>query len=464
MRNPFAVALRSFRGPGAVEVRAIEGVPWDVGGSGYNSTDSVTEKRARRLSPVFAAHRHLADGIGTLPLKAYEKRGNARQPMRELPLLFQFLADEGTLTDWVTQAVLGMAGSGSAAGLITSRDAFGFPTAVMWRPACEWSVDDTIIGRPQWYWDGRKIDRSEIVHIPWLTVPGRTWGLSPLEAFALTVNTGLSAQQYGNDWYAAGGVPPGTFKNSVKKVDQTEATVIKSRLVQAIKTREPIVYGSDWDYSPVTIAPEQAQMVESLRLSANQIAAIYGIAPEEVGGEASNSLTYANEEMRQTTRLHNLRPWMARLENGFSALLPNQQYVRFAADATIRADISTRWNVYQIQRNMGYRSLDEIRALEDEPPLPGGLGMSYGEEGQNGTVDQARALAEITQKLYLGTPEKVVITQEEARDILNSAGAGLGPVPANKDLSAPEDPVSGDLPEDLRRLKTPDDISWTYPG
>lgn len=375
MRNPFAIAFRS-RTP-TVEMRAIDGVPWDQGGTGYQNSDMVSERRARRLAPVFAAHRHLADGIGTLPLKAYKKAGINRRPMANLPELFQFLEEDGTLVDWVSQAILSMAGSGSAAGLITSRDNLGFPTGVMWRPACEWYVDDTIVGRSQWYWDGRKIDRSELVHIPWLTVPGRTWGLSPLEAFALTVNSGLSAQKYGNDWYAAGGVPPGTFKNSVKKVDQVEASVIKARLVAAIRTREPIVYGSDWDYSPLTIAPEQAQMIESLKLSANQIAAVYGIAPEEVGGEASNSLTYANEEMRQTTRLHNLRPWMSRLETGFSALLPEVQYVRFAADATIRADISTRWNVYEIQRRLGYRNLDEIRALEDEAPLPNGQGLSY---------------------------------------------------------------------------------------
>jgi HK97 family phage portal protein len=264
------------------------------------------------------------------------------------------------------------------------------------------------------------------------------------------VNSGLSAQKYGNDWYAAGGVPPGTFKNSVKKVDQVEASVIKSRLVTAIRTREPIVYGSDWDYNPLTIAPEQAQMIESLKLSASQIAAVYGIAPEEVGGEASNSLTYANEEMRQTTRLHNLRPWMSRLETGFSALLPDVEYVKFAADATIRADISTRWSVYEIQRRMGYRNLDEIRALEDEAPLPDGQGLTYG-EGESTALDEARGLAEVIQKLYLGTPDKVVITQDEAREILNRAGAGLTAADANsvlRNFPAPGKPVP----------------MWTYPG
>ncbi len=360
-----------------VEVRSIDSVPWDAGGTSTSGSVVVSEARARRLAPVYAAHRHLADGIATLPLKGYRRIGTQREPMGSLPQLLQFLEDEGTLVDWLTKLVMGLAGAGESIGLILGRDGFGFPTNVLWRPHSEWSVDDRFPGRPKWFWMGREIDRSELVHVPWLTVAGRTRGLSPIDAFALTVTGGLSAQQYGNDWYAAGGVPPGTFKNNAIKVDQNQADVIKARLVAAIRTRQPIVYGADWDYNAITISPEQAQLVESLRLTANQIAAIYGIAPEEVGGEAANSLTYANEEMRQTTRLHNLRPWLVRIEAALSALLPERQYVRFAADATVRADIATRWAVYKTQREIGYRSLDEIRALEDEPALPDGQGASY---------------------------------------------------------------------------------------
>ena len=54
---------------------------------------------------------------------------------------------------------------------------------------------------------------SELVHIPWFTLPGRVWGLSPLGAFATTVATGLSAQEYTREWFESGGVPPATFKN-----------------------------------------------------------------------------------------------------------------------------------------------------------------------------------------------------------------------------------------------------------
>jgi HK97 family phage portal protein len=339
---------------------------------------AISENRARRLSPVFAAHRFLGDGVGTLPVHAYRRYPDRREQMLSLPPLLDFLEDAGTLVDWCTQGILSLASQGNAIGFIVSRDGFGYPTTVQWRPRSEFFVDDdSTPGRPQWWWEGRRIERSEIVHIPWLTVPGRTLGLSPIEAYALAVSNGLSAQQYTLDWFAAGGVPPGTFKNTEKRVPQEEADIIKSRLVNAIRTREPIVYGSDWDYNAIVIPPQAAQVVESLKLGANQIAAIYGIPPEEVGGEPGNSLTYVNEEMRQSTRANALRPWAIRFENGISAVLPTRQYMKFNLDAMVRADAKSRWQIHRTRWEMGAASIDDIRRDEDQPPLPDGQGASY---------------------------------------------------------------------------------------
>jgi HK97 family phage portal protein len=365
MRNPFR------RRP--VEQRSVAALPW---GSGDDilSPQTVTQDRALRLAPVFAANRFLADFISTLPLKGYRRLGDQRQPMAGLPQLLQFLSDEGTIVDWLTRAVSSLSMQGNAIGFITSRDGFGYPTGVFWRPVGEFSVDDMNPAVPIWYWMGRQIRRDEIVHIPWITLPGRTLGLSPIEAFALTVNQGISAQEYGTGFMAAGGIPPGTFKNSEAEVTEVQAGVIKNRLVKAIKSRAPIVYGRDWDFTPITIPPEQAQFVQTQRLTANQIASIYGIDPTEIGGEPPGSLTYSTEESRQLRRVSDVRPWLVRLETALSALLPERQYVRFNADAVVRADAKTRWEINQIERVIGTSSIDEIRAREDRPPLPDGQG------------------------------------------------------------------------------------------
>jgi len=326
---------------------------------------------------VYAANRFLGDQISSLPLQPFRRLGDVRERLNTLPQLFRLLDDDGVLNDWVFVCVTSLALRGNAVGLITQRDGMGFPVAITWLSMDDIYVDDQYFPRPVWYWKGHWIDSDEIVHIPWFKIAGRTLGLSPIEAFALTVTAGLESQKFGTDWFQAGGVPPGAFKNSAKTVDSTESDIIKNRLVSAMRTRKPLVYGNDWDYTPFTVPPEQAQFIESFKLSANQIAAIYGIAPEEIGGEAANGMTYMNEEHRELRRMADCRPWLDRLERKFGSWLPERQFVRFNIDAVMRVDLKTQLEVFKLEREIGFACIDEQRALKDRPPLPDGQGQDY---------------------------------------------------------------------------------------
>lgn len=352
------------------EQRAITGLPFNYGDPLLPAT--VTQERALTLGPVFAAVRLLADEISTLPVKAYRRVGEDRVPMGSLPQLFAQMEDDGTLTDWLHECVTSLALRGNAFGYVTTRDGMQFPTSIMWLNPGE--VDDdpkSNPARPDWFWRGRRITAENMLHIPWFKIPGRAKGLSPIEAYATVVETGLQAQAYANGWFAAGGVPPGKFKNSAKAVGQEEAEIVRDRLVSAIKSRRPIVYGADWDYEPITIPPEQAQFVQTMRMNATQIAAIYGIPPEEIGGEAGGPLTYNTVE-QNSIRLSSrtLRPWLVKLERKFFSILPARQYVKFNADAMVRADIKTRYEAYEIASSIGLLTSDEMRQLEDRQPLP----------------------------------------------------------------------------------------------
>lgn len=351
------------------EQRAITSLPWNYGDS--LTTAAVTQERALTLGAVFSAVRLLADEISTLPVKAYRRVGDERRPMGSLPQLFAQLEDDGTLTDWLQECVTSLALRGNAYGYVTARDGMEFPTSIMWLNPSDVDVDDRNPAMPVWFWQGRRINREDVLHIPWFKIPGRTKGLSPIEAYATIVDTGLQAQAYANGWFSAGGVPPGTFKNAAADVKQEDAEIIKARLVSAIRTRQPIVYGKDWDYNAITIPPEQAQFVQTMRMNATQIAAIYGIPPEEIGGEAGGSLTYNTVE-QNSIRLSSrtLRPWLVKLERKFASAMPARQYVKFNADAMVRADIKTRYETYQIAAQIGLLSDDEMRQLEDRQPLP----------------------------------------------------------------------------------------------
>ena len=349
----------------------------DFAHGGENWT-TVSQQRALSLSSVFAANRVIAGTVSTLPLKAYRDLGDTRQPMATLPQLFEQLRTSGQLRPWLHRFFTSLALRGNAFGLIISRDGFGFPTVIEWLDPALVSVDDRPNVRPGWLFNGREVPREDMVHVPWFTLPGQVLGLSPIGAFATTMGVGLNAQTYASEWFQNGGFPPGTLQNTEKQlISVEEAQIIKARTVQAIKTRQPLVYGRDWKYDPISVPPGEAQFLETIKATATQVAHIYGLPPEEIGGDTGSSMTYATVELNQIKLAGALRQWMVTFEEAFSALLPERQYVRFNADALVRTDLMTRWQVNRIRLEVGAANLDEIRAQEDQTPLPNGQGQQF---------------------------------------------------------------------------------------
>jgi HK97 family phage portal protein len=142
----------------------------------------------------------------------------------------------------------------------------------------------------------------------------------------------------------------------------------------------PAVITGGADVSTLTIAPEHAQFLETRSFSAAEIAAgLYRVNPTWLGIQQSGSaLTYTNIEQRGIDLVRwTLMPWMKRLERGISALLPRPQYMKFNADEFMRADLKGRYDAYQVGINSKFLLPDEVRALEDLPPLPDGQGAKF---------------------------------------------------------------------------------------
>jgi HK97 family phage portal protein len=292
------------------EHRIIGGVPWrpwdspyvrfDSGGPVHPSRAFYGVDEALGLPALYSCARLLADSVASLPLKIYTRAAPGAKPVRyDGPSIFDQPSVTGTLYDWLFSAMTSLVLFGNAWGFITGRDGFGFPTGIEWIPA----EDVTCADDEQQPWNpmrtrvyvyGRLIDdwRTELFHVKAFSIPGRTEGISPLRAFALTVTSGIEAARYGTDWYRAGGFPPGTFQNNEIEIDADQAAEIRASLTASIRRREPLVYGRDWDYKPVTVPPSEAQFVEAIQMNATQMAAIFGLPPDRVGGRRGDSLTY----------------------------------------------------------------------------------------------------------------------------------------------------------------------------
>lgn len=344
------------------EIRSAE--QWqDWGGS------DVSVKGATGLVPYYASIRHIVDFMSTLPIDAYRKDGDVRQPVGT-PQLLRRLDDPGDIGvgTWIGQWAFSLAVHGNAVGYITDIDGYGYPTAVRWLGRDKWNFEES---QKQWYVGGVPVSSQRIVHCPWIVPDGKTLGLSPLDHFREFWRAGLSAQQY-SDVGRGGGLPPAILKNTSKTLKREEAEAAQASAVRSFASGKPWVSGNDWELSLTTIPPNQAQFLQTLQLTANQTAAIFGIDPREIGGSATESLTYATDESRSLNRANNMRPYMVRFENMTARLLPERQFIRLNVDATIRTDIKTRIDIEGAQLADGRLSLNEIRELEDRPPVPGG--------------------------------------------------------------------------------------------
>lgn len=355
---------------------AIEGYWPDASDAGSGAVASVS--RALALIPVWGAARILSDDVASLTPVLYTRNSQGIPVRQPTPSLFAQPSIHGTLFDWLSRAVTSMALQGDAIGLITARDYYGWPTMVEWLdPEQVATQDGKLYGpgsymNPMWWWWGRPIDRRNLIHIPWRTMPYRVRGLSPIGAYQLTTNIGISAQEYHASWFGQGGAPPGTLKNNEKTFSHEEGEKLASRLVARLQTRKPLVYGKDWEYTPIAIKPQEAQFVETMQLTSTQIAVIYGLPPQKLGGTTGNSLTYSTVELNTIDYLtSSLRPWLRRLEYALTACFPRGYFVKFDVNDMLLLDAKTRAEVDSTSlgfQNAGWTDRDEVRASRDMPP------------------------------------------------------------------------------------------------
>ncbi|MEU0634391.1 phage portal protein [Streptomyces sp. NPDC005989] len=348
---------------------------WGAGGNAHLLTGAGQE-RALRLAPVYAATRLLSDSVAAMPLKSYLGDGSARRPIAS-PQIFTRPAAVGTRYDWLHRCMTSLTLRGNAYGLVVAHDASGWPTQVEWLHPDDVHVEDNYAAVPVWYYKSRRLDPGQMFHIPAYTLPGQILGLSPVAYFATTTDTALLAEQFGHDWFANGSTPAAVLETD-REISKETAGILKARFKEAAEGRDIVALGLGTKYRPISVPANESQFLETIKASANQIAAIYGVPPEKIGGETGGSLTYATVEQNSIDLLTwTLRPWLARLEEALSTLRPPAEDVRFNADAMLRTDTLTRYQTHRIARVIGLNSIDELRLLEDLEPLPNGQGADY---------------------------------------------------------------------------------------
>ena len=353
---------------GRPEQRSIDAASFLTGDDTAVSPWRAGDK-ALRLTPVYSAVALLADSVASLPVHAYRQRGDGtRERVTGYPLLTT-PTGYGTLYDWLHRAMVSLLLRGNAYGLVTARSGDGWPSAVEWLNPADVTIDDTYL--PGCYYHrGREMPRGDVVHLVAFARPGRAAGLSPIQSFVETIDLGLQAQTAAREWYRNGTRPSQSLKNTQRTLDPKVSDAVRARYKATVANGDVFVHGADWELQQLGVSAQDAQFLDAIKATATQVAAIYRVPPEKIGGETGSSLTYATVEQQSIDFLtHSLRPWLVRVEQALSQQMPAGMVAKFNADAMIRTDLLTRYQAHEIGLRTGLETLDEGRALEDKRPL-----------------------------------------------------------------------------------------------
>lgn len=326
----------------------------------------VDPDQAMRLSAVWSCVRLLADTISTLPVDVY--RDGKAIPT---PPLLQRPAAGLERVEWLHAAVVSLMLRGNAYGAITARSgATLLPAQVELLDPDKVQVSRLVDGRVEYRVAGEVWPTEDIWHVRAFPVPGGVAGLSPVEYARQSIGLGLAAEKYGARFFGDGATPQGILTTDQKlSSEQAETTAARWRQLHGDARKVAILSGG-FTFTPISIAPEESQFIDTQRFTVAQIARVFGVPPELVGGDAGNSLTYANVESRALDFLrYSVQPWLVRLEVALSALLPRNQVVKFNPNALLRATTKERYEAHEIALRAGFLTVDEVRALEDLPPI-----------------------------------------------------------------------------------------------
>lgn len=339
----------------------------------------VNDRSAMQLTAFYACVRLLADSIASLPWDAYRKKGAAREPVPMEPSLLRDPFTELTQFEWKHLLVVSLAMRGNFYGQVVARDRLEYPTSIRPLHPDEVRIDrDPVTFAKRVWLNGKQVPYADVVHIKAFTLPGSDEGLSPVSMARQTLGLGLAAEQFGSKWFRDGAAPSSVLETAQTLTEDQVKMTQQSWVSSHAGRRLPAVLSGGFQWKPITITPEESQFLETRKFQVTEIARLFGIPPHMIGDlEKSTSWGTGIEQQSIGFVTYTLRPWLTRIEAALSKMLPGGQYVRFNVDGLLRGDAKSRFEAYRSAIETGWRNPDEVRALEDLPPIPGGLGQQY---------------------------------------------------------------------------------------
>lgn len=373
-----------FSGPrvqaGRRENRALAFIQPLIGAhlQAYSDSRGGDMDAALRQQTVWSCTNLISSVMSMMPPYAYsgapQGYGDANR-MRNQPVLLNNPSSRGDIMDFIYMGTMSLLLRGNLYGIIVDRDSAGRATQIELQHPDQVRVKELDDGTVEYTVRSTRVSPADMWHKAVFRMPGKVSGLSPIQYASRTIHLSEAAKSFGSRFFEDGGHPSGLIVNDgsdMREISADDARTIKDRFMAAVHgSREPIVMGGGWKYQPISVNPEESQFLNTQKWTDNQICRVFLVPPEMVGVASEGSaITYANVENRMLDFLvRTMSFWIIRWERWLGWELPGRQYVKFDDRALLKTDFLSRLRGYHMMVGSRAFTQDEVRALEDMPPL-----------------------------------------------------------------------------------------------
>ena len=356
---------------------------------GSSSGKNVNERSAMQMTAVYACVRILSEAIAGLPLHLYRygKDGNKEKAMDHA--LYRLLHDEPNpeMTSFIFRETLmtHLLLWGNAYAQII-RNGKGEVIALYPLMPNRMKVDRDKAGSLYYEYTRSSDDAStmngstvilkqtDILHIPGLGFDGLV-GYSPIAMARNAIGLAMATEEYGAKFFANGAQPGGVLEHPGIIKDPARVRESWNSVYQGSGNSHRIaVLEEGMKYTPIGIAPNEAQFLETRKFQIDEIARIFRVPPHMVGDLEKSSFSNIEQQSLEFVK-YTLDPWVIRWEQNLAKALFSEEekkdyFFKFNVDGLLRGDYVSRMNGYAVGIQNGFMSPNDVRSLENMDLIP----------------------------------------------------------------------------------------------
>jgi HK97 family phage portal protein len=351
----------------------------------------VDPKTALGLSALRRAVTLLAESVAQLPCEVYERDGDQRKKALDHPL-YDLLHNQPNKKDSsfeyfeTAQGFLGLNGNHIA---LIERDNKANITELIPIHRDKVQILKGRDGLPYYHLieENKTLPMRMVHHVKAFSMDGFQ-GLSPLQTSADSIGLAIAVEEHASKVFSngttmsgvierpavAGGVPvkPITTQGGIDNV--VNSFVGKHAGIRNMFSVAMLQEGMT--YKQMAMDNDKAQLIESRKMSVADLSRLYGI-PLSMLNESAGESYKSIEQQSLNYVVFGLMPWLKRWESAMrrDLLLPSERkkyFIEFNVAGLIRGDMKSRYDAYAIGRQWGWLSVNDIRRLENLPPVKGG--------------------------------------------------------------------------------------------